>query len=340
MKEHEKCILIVDDVAENIHVLFSVLESSYEVMAAKSGKQTLDIVSSGSIPDLILLDVMMPEMDGFEVCKRLKSSFATRNIPIIFVTARDDEVDENRGFALGAVDYITKPIRPSVVLTRVKTHLALNDRKRHLEELVRERTRELEETRLKIIRRLGKAGELKDNETGMHVIRVSKYSQLMGKALGMSDDEAELLLNVIPMHDIGKIGIPDKILLKPGKLEPDEWEIMKTHTRIGADIIGNDESEILREAVVCALNHHEKWDGSGYPQGLKGEEIPLYGRIAAIADVFDALTSERPYKKAWSVDEAVKLIREQRGRHFDPLLVDIFLELLPSILKIKEEFKD
>jgi cyclic di-GMP phosphodiesterase len=337
---NRKRILIVDDIVENIDVLFNVLKDDYEVLAAKNGKQALKIAEKENPPDLILLDVMMPEIDGFEVCKILKETFSTKNIPVIFVTAKDDEIDENKGFAQGAMDYITKPIRPSVVLSRVKTHLALYDQKKHLEDMVKERTQELEETRLKIIRKLGKAAEFKDNETGLHVIRMSKYAHLIGKALDMSSDEAELLLNVVPMHDIGKIGIPDQILLKPGKLDVDEWDVIKTHTQIGADILGCDKSEILREARVCALSHHEKWDGSGYPEGLKGTDIPLYGRIAAVSDVFDALTSERPYKKAWSVEDAIQFMVSEKGKHFQSELVDVFLEILPDVLTIKNEFSD
>ena len=340
MDNNRKQILIVDDIVENINVLFNVLKDDYEVVAAKNGNQALRLAVKENPPDLILLDVMMPELNGFEVCRILKETFSTKNIPVIFVTAKDDEVDEKKGFSLGAVDYITKPVRPYIVLTRVKTHLALSDQKKHLEDIVKERTRELEETRLKIIQKLGKAGEFKDNETGLHILRMSKYAQLIGIAMGMSADEAELLLNVVPMHDIGKIGIPDKILLKPGKLDSDEWKVMQSHAQIGADILGIDKSEILREARICALTHHEKWDGSGYPNGLKALEIPIYGRIAAVSDVFDALTSERPYKKAWSVKNAITLIISEKGKHFQPELIDVFNEILPEILKIKSKFND
>ena len=340
MDNNRKHILVVDDIVENIDVLFNVLKDDYEVLAAKNGRQALKLADNDNPPDLILLDVMMPELDGFEVCKILKESFSTKNIPVIFVTSKDDEVDENKGFSIGAMDYITKPVRPSVVLSRVKTQLALHDQRKHLEDLVKERTLELEATRLNIIRKLGKAGEFKDNETGLHVIRMSKYAQLIGKAMGMSSDESELLLNVVPMHDIGKIGIPDKILLKPGKLDSDEWCIMQSHTQIGADILGQDKSEILREARICAFSHHEKWDGNGYPEGLSGTDIPLYGRIAAVSDVFDALTSERPYKKAWSVDDTLKLLEYEKEKHFQPELIDSFLEVLPDVLKIKSEFSD
>ncbi|MCG8572539.1 MAG: response regulator [Spirochaetes bacterium] len=333
-----KRILVVDDEVENIDVLYNILKNDYEVQAAKTGNQALKLAIDENPPDLILLDIMMPGMNGFDVCKKLKASYHTKEIPVIFVTAKGDEVDETKGFNLGAVDYITKPIRPSVVLTRIKTHLSLFNQQKHLEYLVKERTRELVDTRLKIIHRLGVAGEFKDNETGMHVIRMSKYAQILGLGLGMSNDESELLLNVVPMHDIGKIGIPDRILLKPGKLDEEEWKIMKSHTRIGAAILGDDHSEIIREAKSCALTHHEKWDGTGYPDGLKEKEIPLYGRIAAVTDVFDALTSERPYKSAWSIEKAVNYLKKEKARHFEPRLIDIFVEMLPKILEVKEQF--
>ncbi|MGL1894512.1 MAG: response regulator [Spirochaetaceae bacterium] len=340
MNTNKQQILIVDDINTNLQVLYNILKDDYEVLFAKNGIQALKIINNNSVkPDLILLDVMMPEMDGFEVCRKLKQSFFTKNIPIIFVSAKDEDVDEETGFGLGAVDYIAKPVRPAVVLARVKTHLLINDQKKHLEDIVKERTNELENTRLKIIRRLAKAGEFKDNETGMHVIRMSKYAQLLAKKIGMSDEESKLLLNVAPMHDIGKIGIPDHILLKKGPLDAEEWNIMKKHAQIGYDILGEADADIISEAKNCAITHHEKWDGSGYPNGIKGEDIPIYGRIVGVSDVFDALTSERPYKKAWSVEKALELLIQEKGKHFDPDLIDKFLEIIPEILKIKEEFK-
>ncbi len=225
-------------------------------------------------------------------------------------------MDEARGFEVGAVDYITKPISPPVVLARVRTHLALYDQKQELERLVKKRTKEILETRLEIIRRLGRAAEFRDDETGMRVIRMSKYAHEIALEIGVDEEEAELILNVAPLHDVGKIGIPDAILLKPGKLTPEEWKIMKKHAEYGARIIGDHPSKILQAAKTVALTHHEKWDGTGYPNGLGGEDIPLVGRICAIADVFDALTSKRPYKEVWDVDKAVNLILEEKGKHF------------------------
>ena len=333
-------ILIVDDIPDNIDVLNGILHDDYQIKVAINGERALKIASGENPPDLILLDVMMPGRDGYEVCRRLKENIATRNIPVIFVTAKSEVEDETEGFALGAVDYITKPVSPPLVKARVKTHLALYDQNRALELKVRERTRELRETRLEIIQRLGVAAEYKDKETGEHIMRMSSFCRLIAKATGMSDEEAELIYNASPMHDVGKIGIPDRILLKPGKLDADEWEIMKTHTTIGAKIIGDHPSELLQSARIIALTHHEKWDGSGYPFAKKGEEIHPYGRISALADVFDALTSKRPYKEAWSFEEAVDEIIKGKGTHFDPFYLDAFLQVLPEIKRIKYEIAD
>ncbi|RLA24975.1 MAG: two-component system response regulator [Gammaproteobacteria bacterium] len=333
-------LLIVDDIPENIDVLRGILKQDYKIKVASNGEKALKIAQSDSAPDLILLDIMMPGMDGYEVCRQLKANFSTANIPVIFVTAKGETADESLGFDIGAVDYITKPVSPPLVLRRVRTHLSLYDEKRLLDEMVKERTNELDQTRLQIIQRLGRAAEYKDNETGMHVIRMSHYSKLLGLANGMSEDEAELLLNAAPMHDIGKIGIPDRILLKPGKLDADEWEIMKTHSQMGADIIGTHSSVLLTLARNIALTHHERWDGTGYPNGLKGEEISIPARIVAIADTFDALTTIRPYKHAWSVQDAINLLQQEAGTHFDPDLVEKFLSIMPQVIEIKDEYAE
>ncbi|TXL01135.1 two-component system response regulator, partial [Methylococcaceae bacterium CS5] len=258
-------------------------------------------------------------------------------MPVIFVTAKGETADESLGFDIGAVDYITKPVSPSLVLRRVHTQLSLYDEKRLLDEMVKDRTRELEQTRLQIIQRLGRAAEYKDNETGMHVIRMSYYSQILALASGMSEDEAELLLNAAPMHDIGKIGIPDKVLLKPGKLDADEWKIMRRHPQMGAEILGSHDSVLLNLARDIALTHHERWDGTGHPNGLKGAEISIHARIVAIADTFDALTTVRPYKQAWLTGEAIEQLKKESGTHFEPALVDIFLSIIPQILEIKDK---
>lgn len=338
MDSNRACILIVDDKPENLTIMNEILYDEYKVKATTNPEIALKIAATPKLPDIILLDIMMPVMDGYEVCRRLKSNHVTKNIPVIFVTSKNHEIDETKGFELGAVDYITKPISPSIVKARVKTHLALYNQQVMLEEKVKERTAELNRTRLEIIQRLGSAAEYKDNETGMHIMRMSHYCQLISLAYGLSDEEAEIILNASPMHDVGKIGIPDNILLKPGKLNKEEWGIMTKHTIYGANMLGEDSSELMTQARLCALTHHEKWNGEGYPNGLKGEGIPLIGRIAAIADVFDALTSERPYKKAWSDEEAFQYIENEIGKHFDPKLASIFLENKIEIIKIKRRY--
>lgn len=336
----KQTVLVVDDTPENIDVMTGILGEEYRVKVALNGEKALELANADPPPDIILLDIMMPGMDGYEVCQQLKKDQTTNRIPIIFVTAMDEVKDEAKGFELGAVDYITKPVSPPIVLARVQTQLALYDQNRILEKKVRRRTAELNDTRLEIIRRLGRAAEYRDNETGNHVIRMSHYSQLIGLEAGMSEEQAELLLNAAPMHDVGKIGIPDSILLKPDKLDDSEWETMRQHTTFGAEIIGNHSSEILDQARMIALTHHEKWDGTGYPRGLKGKDVPLMCRIVPIADVFDALTSERPYKKAWTPEKAVEVIQKDAGTHFDPTLVEAFMDVLPEVLKIKKQYAD
>lgn len=336
---NKQTILIVDDTSSNIDILRGVLSQDYKIKAVLSGEQAFKIIAKGH-PDLILLDIMMPGMDGYEVCRRLKSDMATKKIPVIFLTAKTEVEDETKGFELGAADYITKPISPPVVKARVKSHLFIHDQKAALEKMVKQRTAELHETRFEVIKRLGRAGEYKDNETGLHVIRMSHYSRLIAEGYGMGEDESDVIFNAAQMHDIGKIGIPDKILLKPGKLDNEEWETMKKHTSFGADIIGEHHSDLLTFARNIALTHHEKWNGTGYPSGLKEQEISLEGRIVAIADVFDALTSTRPYKKAWPVEDALNVIKQGKGSHFDPELADVFYEQLPKVLEIKKEFNE
>jgi putative two-component system response regulator len=333
-------ILVVDDTPNNIAVLTEILRGDYRVLAAINGEQALKIARGDVPPDLILLDVMMPGLSGHEVCQRLKAESSTRKIPVIFVTAMNQVEDEAQGFSLGAVDYITKPVSPPIVKARVKTHLALYDQNRELERMVWERTAELHHTRLEIIKRLGRAGEFRDNETGMHVIRVAHFCRLLGEASRMNEEDLDLLFNAAPMHDIGKIGIRDHVLLKPDKLDDGEIKIMRQHVPFGAEIIGEHADRLLSMARLIALTHHEKWDGTGYHRGLKGEEIPLVGRITSIADVFDALTSVRPYKKAWPVEDAVKLIQREAGTSFDPELVPKFVALLPQILAIREKYSD
>lgn len=320
-------ILLVDDEPSNLQLLRQILKDDYQLFFAKDGKLALQLAEQEQ-PDLILLDVMMPDMDGLETCCQLKNNPLTRHIPVIFVSALNEVSDESMGFEVGGVDYISKPIKPAIVKARVRTHLALVD------------IAELRRTQLQIIECLGRAAEYKDDDTGKHVSRMSRYSQAIALAAGFTADKAELLLHAVPMHDVGKIGIPDSILMKPGPLTPEEWVIMKKHAEIGVEIIGDDPAELFKVARIVAQNHHEKWNGSGYPQGLKGQEIPIEARIAAIADVFDALTNKRPYKPAWPLEESLAYIQEQSGKHFDPELVKLFLENLPTILDIKNRYTD
>ncbi|MEW5787551.1 MAG: two-component system response regulator [Pseudomonadota bacterium] len=332
-------VLVVDDVPENIDILTGILKTDYRVRAATNGPTALALAAK-SPPDLILLDIMMPGMDGYEVCRQLKSNLATRKIPVIFVTAMGEVEDESRGFDVGCVDYITKPVSPPIVLHRIKTHIALYDQNRGLESQVLERTIELDQTRLQVIHRLGRAAEYRDYDTSLHVIRMSHYAYSLAQAVGMNQDEAELLLNAAPMHDVGKIGVPDGILCKPGPLTPEEWVTMRRHCEFGAAIIGDYAHPLFQLSHTVALTHHEKWNGEGYPRGLKGEDIPLAGRIVALADVFDALTSVRPYKPAWSVEAAVEWITSQSGKQFDPRLVEAFVKILPEILEFKEKYAE
>lgn len=322
-----KKILIVDDEATNLQLLKGVLENDYQLSFAKNGRKALELASA-QLPDLILLDIMMPDFTGYDVLAELKNNAKTRHIPVIFVTAMSEFEDEGYGLNLGAVDYITKPVNPAIVKSRIKTHLSLV------------RLDELNETRLEIIRRLGHAAEFKDNETGLHVIRMSHYSKIIAIEAGMTSEDVEQILNAAPMHDIGKIGIPDSILLKPGKLDPHEMEVMRKHPEIGAKIIGEHNSPLLKLAANIAYTHHEKWNGSGYPRQLQGEDIPLEGRIVAIADVFDALTTKRPYKKAWEVSAAVDYIKRESGQHFDPDLVRCFLNNMDAIMDVKQQWQE
>jgi putative two-component system response regulator len=327
VRKTKQSVLVVDDEPTNLRVLNQILNDSYKLIFAKSGHEALRLVEKER-PDLILLDVMMPGLTGYEVCEYLKKNDQFKSIPIIFITALNDPDDEAKGLNLGAVDYISKPISPAVVKARVKTHLSLVD------------AEELRRTRLQVIQRLGRASEYKDNETGMHVMRMSHYARIIALGYGFLDEEADNLFNAAPMHDIGKIGIADSIMLKPGKLTNEEFAIMKTHPIIGAEILGDSDSDLIELAKLVSLTHHEKWDGSGYPNQLKGEDIPIEGRIVALADVFDALTSVRPYKDAWSIEAAMALIHKEKNKHFDPQLVEIFEQQLEQIIEIKERWKD
>mgnify|MGYP001766671623 CR=1 FL=1 len=348
-------ILIVDDTPENLSVLGELLQPAYRVRAANSGKRALQIASGDPPLDLILLDVMMPEMDGYAVLEELQAMPSTRDIPVIFVTAMDGTDDEERGLGMGAVDYITKPIRPGIVLARVRTQLELkrardilSDQNSFLEAEVRRRMQENLTTQEISIRALARLAEIRDPETGKHILRTQEYVRTLAQALQphprfadyLDDATIDSLVRSAPLHDIGKVGIPDHILLKPGKLTPEEWEVMKTHAELGSNAIALAEAdaerpvEFLAIARMIARSHHEKWDGSGYPDGLAGDAIPIAARLMALADVFDALTCRRVYKDAFSFDEAYRIIVAGRGSHFDPDVTDAFIREFDTFMNV------
>eukprot|EP01156_Anaeramoeba_ignava_P007299 Anaeramoba_ignava/a351407_4.p1 GENE.a351407_4~~a351407_4.p1 ORF type:complete len:346 (-),score=-27.87 a351407_4:85-1122(-) len=331
-------VLIIDDQVENIDILKGILEDLYIIYAIKDSTKVLNFIGKNP-PDLILLDIMMPGINGYDICSELKKDPEHSKIPVIFITADNSSYSEEKGLQLGAVDYITKPINPPIVRARVKTHLELYSLRQELEEKVILRTKQIEETKLQIIRILGRAAEFKDNETGMHVIRMSHYSRLIAQVLAPDDQKwVDLIFKAAPMHDIGKIGVPDHILQKEGSLNEEEWSIMKGHPSFGAMILGDDRSELLHLAKQIALAHHEKYDGTGYPKGLKGKEIPLSARIVTIADVFDALTTKRPYKEAWDIETTLKYMEQNAGKHFDPEIFEVFKSIIPEVIKIKETY--
>lgn len=355
-------ILLVDDTPANIAVINAVLKDEYRTRIATSGRKALDLAfADDGRPDLVLLDIMMPEMDGYEVCRRLKADPRTAGIPVIFLTALHEEQDEATGFAAGGVDFITKPFSPEIVRARVRTHLMLRAAQLQLarqnallEEKVEERTRELALVRDLTIVSMASLAETRDNETGNHIRRTQTYMRALAIALRdhpafagfFTDETIDLLYKSAPLHDIGKVGVPDRILLKPGKLTPEEFEIMKLHAVHGRDAIAASEARVgqensfLRFAREIAYSHHEKWDGSGYPQGLSGTAIPVSGRLMAVADVYDALISKRVYKPAFPHEEAVDVIRKGRGQHFDPDIVDAFLTIADEFRRIAAEFAD
>lgn len=332
--QHRFSILIVDDEPANIDILSGILSPYYDVKVAPSGAVALKIVEKHT-PDLILLDVMMPGINGFDVCKKLKTDKKLSQIPIIFVTALVQGEDEEKGFELGAVDYITKPVSPAITLARVNTHIKLAHQMRTTENLVQSRTAELEKSQQSAISMLAAAGHYNDTDTGHHIWRMAAYSKCLALAYGWSYKRATLLAQAAPMHDTGKIGIPDKILKAPRRLDEIEMDIMRSHASIGYQILSQSDSPLFELAAEVALCHHEKWDGTGYPNGLSGKEIPESARIVAIADVFDALTMKRPYKKAWSDKEAFDHIEMNAGKHFDPHLVDCFLNAKKDVLATK-----
>ncbi len=341
-------ILIVDDTPMNVSLLESILAGAgYTSVTGLTNPELVFDLHRQMDFDLVLLDIQMPRLDGFAVMKQLIEMAGGDYLPVLVLTASTDRSTRLRALELGAKDYLTKPFERLEVLHRIRNLLVVRaqyrERQRQseqLEQMVRDRTRELERTRLEIIHRLSRAGEYRDNETGMHVIRMSKGCQRLALAAGLGEAFGELILYASPMHDVGKIGIPDRVLLKEGLLDPDERALMQRHVEIGLSILGSHADDLLRMAANIVESHHERWDGHGYPQGLKGLEIPIEGRIAAICDVFDALTSRRSYKPAWPVPDAIAYLRKHAGSHFDPELVDRFIGILSDILEIRREHAD
>jgi len=354
-------VLVVDDTPDNLSLMSGLLKDLYKVKVANNGEKAISIANSDSPPDLILLDIMMPGMSGYQVCQVLKASQATRAIPIIFLTAITATEDERKGLELGAVDFITKPVNPPVVLARVATQLQvklaadfLKDQNAFLEAEVQRRGRELAAIQDVTILAMASLAETRDNDTGNHIRRTQHYVKLLATHLKhhprfrlfLDDHTIELLFKSAPLHDIGKVGIPDRILLKPGRFEPHEMAIMKTHCALGRDAIQHAEDqlglevEFLKYAKEIAYGHQEKWDGSGYPQGLAGDAIPTSARLMAVADVYDALISRRVYKEGMPHEKAVAIITEGRGSHFDPDIVDAFLALTEQFREVAARYRD
>jgi putative two-component system response regulator len=323
----QKKLLAVDDEPNNLRVLGQILRDRYELAFACSGEEAIEAAAEHA-PDLILLDIMMPGMNGYEVCDKLKACPSTREIPVIFVTAMGEVEDEARGFDAGAVDYIQKPVSAPILLRRVETHLSLV------------RVHELEESHRQAVFMLGEAGHYNDTDTGSHIWRMAAYACALAAAAGWPDHLVERLELAAPLHDTGKIGTPDAILKAPRKLTEEEWGIMRQHAEIGFGILSKSNSKIFAMAAEIAHHHHEKWDGSGYPDGLAGDTIPEVARIVALADVFDALTTKRPYKEPWSIEESLAEIRKGAGSHFEPRLVDLFEKILPELLRIKDTWSE
>jgi putative two-component system response regulator len=360
---HQGDVLVVDDTELNLRMISQVLrKEGYQTRAVNSGQEALAAVKE-TLPEVILLDITMPDVDGYEVCQQLKADSRTADVPIIFISALDAVIDKVKAFKVGGADYIPKPIQVQELVARVRNQIDLrrlqqqlkaqNDiledknsqliseiRKRqaveaeirklnaNLEAKVRARTQDLERAQLEILERLSLAGERRDDDTGKHTLRVGYVSSLITTTLGQSQQAADMIRLAARLHDIGKIGIPDQILLKPGKLTNEEYSLMKEHTTIGAEMLSGSSSPLMRLAEEIASSHHERWDGKGYPRGLAGRDIPLSGRIVAVADVFDALTHERPYKDAWHFERVINELCDMRGSQFDPKVVNAFLKII------------
>lgn len=354
-------ILVVDDTPDNLTLMSGLLRNLYKVKVANHGEKAIKVAQAPDKPDLILLDIMMPGLSGYDVCKILKDDPATRDIPIIFLTAMTATEDEKKGLEMGAADFITKPVNPPILMARVATQLHvkaaadfLKDQNVYLEQEVAKRTRELAAIQDVTILAMASLAETRDNDTGNHIRRTQYYVELLARHLkdherfrGFLNDHAiSMLFKSAPLHDIGKVGIPDRILLKPGRFEPHEFEIMKTHCKLGRDAIQHAEDqlglevEFLKYAKEIAYSHQEKWDGSGYPEGLAGDAIPISARLMAVADVYDALISRRVYKEGMPHEKAVAIITEGRGSHFDPDMVDAFLALTEQFQEVARRYVD
>jgi len=355
-------VLVVDDTPDNLSLMSGLLKDQYKVKIANNGERALKVVMTGTPPDIILLDIMMPVMDGYETCRHLKENPETRDIPVIFLTAKAEVEDEMKGFELGAVDYITKPISPPIVLARVHTHLQLKrvrdylkDQNEFLENEVQKRTQEVVAVQEVTILAMASLAETRDNDTGNHIRRTQFSIRALAEKLRnherfrhlLNDDKTiDLLFKSAPLHDIGKVGIPDAILLKPGRFTPEEFKIMKSHTTLGRDAILAAERRLglelpfLAYAKEIAYTHQEKWDGTGYPEGLSGDDIPISGRLMAVADVYDALICRRIYKEGMPHEKAVGIILESKGSHFDPDIVDAFMEVAGEFKEIAKRFED
>jgi len=318
-------ILIVDDEPANLALLRQILAPEHALVFARNGAEALAAAAKHH-PALILLDIEMPDMDGYTTCRKLKQDPQTESIPVLFVTSLSETGDETAGFEAGAVDYLVKPVSPPVVRARVRTHLSLVS------------TKQLAQSYNDAIYMLGEASEFKDADTGTHIWRMAAYSSALAAATGWARDDCRQLELAAPMHDIGKLGIPDAILHKPGKLDAQEWSVMQTHATVGYKILSKSAAPLLQMAATIAHCHHEQWDGSGYPRGLAGDAIPEMARIVAIADVFDALTTKRPYKEVWPLDRVMETLHSSAGSHFEPRLVEHFTRILPQILAIQQEW--
>lgn len=369
MTEEKALILVADDQPENLFILEELLHDSYRVQTFSDGRQVLAFLQAGQRPDLMLLDVVMPGADGFEVCRRVKANPATKDIPVIFITSLESDTDEEYGLSLGAEDFVHKPFSPAVVMARVRNHLALaranrelRSRNEDLERLVEERTREIVRRGQQIIASQGATigafcalAEARDGETGNHIRRTQHYMGVLAGKLSshprfsafLDEETIQWMFKCAPLHDIGKVAIPDSILQKPGRFTPEEWVIMQRHAQYGRDAIARaaeelhgEEGAFLRHAMEIAWGHHERWDGSGYPRRLAGDAIPISARLMAIADVYDALISRRVYKRPFSHDEAVAMIAAGRASHFDPDMVDAFLDIQENFLAISQRYSD